>query len=238
MKILYLLHESFEQPAIYLDWARVRGYETEMVHVYLKESIPQENSGYDMLVVMGGPQSPEEDKEHFPYYDPQAEVALIQSFIEAGKPVVGACLGAQLIGEAFGAPYEHSPNREIGAVSLHLTEDGEKDPLLQAFSEGMDVGSWHGDMPGLTKDAKILAFSEGCPRQIVRYSDLAYAFQCHPEFTSETVEALIASENNLEEDSKKYPYVKNASQLRRDTYDQMNEALIRFLDAYVASAKM
>ena len=235
MKILYLLHEAFEQPATYLDWARARGYETDQVHVYLKEPIPSEISGYDMLIVMGGPQTPDEDREHFPYYDPKEEIALIQRFVREKKAVLGACLGAQLIGQAFGAPYEHSPHREIGAIPMHLTEEGRKDPLLKAFADGMNIGSWHGDMPGLTGEARVLAFSEGCPRQIIRYSDRAYAFQCHPEFTPEAVEALIASERNLEEDSKKYPYVKNASQLREDSYGQMNAALCDFLDAYVAS---
>jgi GMP synthase (glutamine-hydrolysing) len=73
-----------------------------------------------------------------------------------------------MIGEALGASYEHSPNREIGVFPITLTEEGKNDTIVGKFPGTFPVGHWHGDMPGLTPNAAVLATSEGCPRQIVR----------------------------------------------------------------------
>lgn len=63
----------------------------------------------------------------------------------------------------------------------------------------LEVGHWHNDMPGLVHDANIIAYSEGCPRQIIAYSNLVYGFQCHMEFTPEVIELLIInSEKDLD----------------------------------------
>lgn len=83
--------------------------------------------------------------------------------------MIGVCLGAQLVGEALGAAYSHSPEREIGPVKAALTEAGRADPFFASFPDVFLAGEWHNDMPGLTEDSVIIAESEGCPRQIVRY---------------------------------------------------------------------
>ena len=108
------------------------------------------------LIVMGGPQSPDEDREAFPYYDPQAEIELIQKAMKADRYIVGVCLGAQLLSVAYGAEYEHSPEREIGVFSITLTEAGLKDNHVKVFGPTLNTGHWHGDMPGLTEDAVVL----------------------------------------------------------------------------------
>lgn len=111
--------------------------------------------------------------------------------VEDGRPVVG--LGAQLIGEALGAVFSESPEREIGKFPICLTDAGRAHPRFSHFGPELKVGHWHNDMPGLTADAVIIATSEGCPRQIVECSDLVYAFQCHMGFTPEVIELLIAA---------------------------------------------
>lgn len=123
--------------------------------------------------------------------DAVAEIALIQEFITADKPIIGVCLGAQLLGEAYGAKVEHSPEKEIGNFSIVLTGSGLADERLKTFGQGLTVGHWHGDMPGLTETSEVLAVSKGRLRQIVKYSDKHYAFQCHLEFSKPLVEALF-----------------------------------------------
>ena len=105
--------------------------------------------------------------------------------------ILGICLGAQLIGEALGASFEHSPNKEIGLFPITLTKDGQQDSHFSDFPKIFNVGHWHGDMPGLTNESKVLATSEGCPRQIIRYAPTIYGFQCHFEFTLEAIDGMI-----------------------------------------------
>ena len=92
------------------------------------------------------------------------------------------------------------------------------------------MGHWHNDMPGLTPAAKIIAYSEGCPRQIVAYSDCVFGFQCHMELTLDVVERLIAhSEKDLSR-AADYRFVDTPEALRAHDYSEMNQALFGFLD--------
>ena len=90
-------------------------------------------------------------------------------------------------------------------------------------------------MPGLTPDAQVLAYSEGCPRQIVEYSPLVYGFQCHMEFTPAVVEALIAASEKELATLTEHRFVQQPDALRANTYDAMNQALFVFLDKLMAA---
>lgn len=237
MKIHFIQHESFEAPGAYLTWAQAQGYSVSFSKVYENQPLPDESAvkNFDLLVILGGPQSPSTTKAECPHFDSQAEQKVIQQAINAGKAVVGVCLGAQLIGEALGAAYERSPEREIGHFPIYLTQQGLADPLIQHFGAQCEVGHWHNDMPGLTKEAQILATSEGCPRQIVKYGDLIYGFQCHPELTKEVVAQLIQAEPDLAQQSQKYPFVQHPDELLAYDYQAMNEKLWQFLDKFIAA---
>lgn len=147
--------------------------------------------------------------------------------------IVGVCLGAQLLSVAYGAEYEHSPEREIVVYPVDLTPEGLADPHVSLFGASFDSGHWHGDMPGLTDDAVVLATSRGCPRQIVRFSPKHYAFQAHLEFDPEAVDLLIAADGAaaLEEQSKQLPFVEKPEAIRAYDYQEMNAKLYAFLDS-------
>ncbi|MBS1643616.1 MAG: gamma-glutamyl-gamma-aminobutyrate hydrolase family protein, partial [Bacteroidetes bacterium] len=194
MKVLILQHEAFEAPGSLLDWAAARGYTVELCQVYLRHPIPADSLSIDLLIVLGGPQSPNTSKEECPHFDALAEMNLIRSCVEAGKAVLGICLGAQLLAAAMGAGVEHSPEREIGIFPIELTKDGLADNKVQYFGASLLVAHWHGDMPGLSSGVKVLATSPGCPRQILAYSDLVYGFQCHLELTPSVVELLLEAD--------------------------------------------
>lgn len=183
---------------------------------------------------MGGPQSPATTLKECSYFNALQEIAFIKKAVDSNKAVVGICLGAQLIGEALAAKFDHSPNREIGVFPVTLTDAGKKDPFFSSLPERFPVGHWHGDMPGLTDDCEILAYSEGCPRQIVRYMSKVYGFQCHFEFTAEAIERMIENCSDDLEKYKSFPYIKNASILRSNDYSEMNSYLSGFLD-YIES---
>ena len=177
MNIHFILHETFEVPGAYLKWAQDRGHNITSTKVYEEEILPETVVGIDFLIVMGGPQSPDEDRQAFPYYDPEAEIAFMQKAIAADIYIVGVCLGAQLLSVAYGGKYEHSPEREIGVFPVTLTEAGLADEHVKGFGKTLNTGHWHGDMPGLPDNSVVLATSQGCPRQIVRFSPKHYAFR-------------------------------------------------------------
>jgi GMP synthase (glutamine-hydrolysing) len=181
------MHADFETPGVITSWASDQKYSFTLAKPYREESLPPVET-FDFLIVMGGPQSPLHIKEA-PYL--LDEIKLIQDAIKHNKRVLGFCLGAQLIGEALGAKTERSPEKEMGVYPLSLTEAGKNDLLLEGFSPEFPVIHWHNDMPGLTKESALLAYSAGCPRQIIRYSPLVYGFQCHLEITKEGIEEMI-----------------------------------------------
>ena len=233
MKVHFVLHETFEVPGAYLKWARERGHQVTTTKVYESEVLPESVDEIDFLIVMGGPQSPDEDREAFPYYDPQAEIQLIQKAIRSDRYIVGVCLGAQLLSVAYGAEYEHSPEREIGVFPITLTEAGLEDEHVKVLGPTLITGHWHGDMPGLSEDAVVLATSQGCPRQIIRFSPKHYAFQAHLEFDPEAVDLLIAAdgEDVLEEQSQNLNFVQQPDVIRNYDYREMNAKLYAFLDS-------
>ena len=176
--IQVILYETFEVPGAYLRWAKetVGIISHQPSKVYEEKVLPETVEGIDFLIVMGGPQSPDEDRQAFPYYDPEADIAFMQKAITADIYIVGVCLGAQLLSVAYGGKYEHSAEHEIGVFPITLTDDGLADEHVKGFGTTLNTGHWHGDMPGLTDNAVVLATSQGCQRQIIRFSPKHYAF--------------------------------------------------------------
>ncbi|HDR2371031.1 TPA: type 1 glutamine amidotransferase [Enterobacter asburiae] len=234
MHIHFIIHEHFEAPGAYEVWGKSRGCRLSYTRVYQGDPLPEDLQSTDLLIIMGGPQSPATTLEECPWFDAQAEKALISRAIEAGKTVIGVCLGSQLIGEALGAAFCHSPEKEIGKFPVRLTEAGKANPLFEDFGHELNVGHWHNDMPGLTPQAKVLAYSEGCPRQIVQYGERVYGFQCHMELTPEVVELLIEHSQNDLRRAAEFRFVETAEKLRSHDYREMNQVLFSFLDKLVA----
>ena len=234
MHIHFIIHEHFEAPGAYEIWGKSRGCSLSYTRVYQGDPLPEELGGTDLLIIMGGPQSPATTREECPWFDAQAEKALISRAIEAGKTVIGVCLGSQLIGEALGAAFCHSPEKEIGTFPVRLTDAGKANPLFEDLGSVLNVGHWHNDMPGLTPQAKVLAYSEGCPRQIVQYGERVYGFQCHMELTPEVVELLIEHSQNDLRRADEFRFVETAEKLRSHDYRKMNQVLFSFLDKLTA----
>ena len=145
MRVHFIVHESFEAPGAYETWAINQGHDVTYSRVYAGDRLPADAEGIDFLIVMGGPQDPDTTLEACPHFNAKAEQALIASAVKTGKAVIGICLGSQLIGEALGAPFSHSPEKEIGKFPITLTEDGSKDEMFSHFGKTLAVGHWHKD---------------------------------------------------------------------------------------------
>lgn len=229
MRIHTIVHAPFEMPGIIETWAISKGHNLSSTHTYKGEKLPDVTT-MDFLVIMGGPQSPTEI-EKYPYL--RDEIAFVEQAVEQNKAVLGVCLGAQIIGESLGASTERSPNKEIGVYPIHLTKDGEADAIFKMFPKSFDVMHWHNDMPGLSQGAKLLAYSEGCPRQVVKYSNRVYGLQCHFEMTSEMVKGMV---ENCEADLKSGKYVQDKEKLLINSMIEINQKMIFILDYLEAVA--
>ena len=227
MKVCAIIHAVFEKPGTFKDWSLSKGYDFKEVHAYEGEAIPSVND-YDFFLFMGGPQSPT-DFEIYPYLE--QEISLAREAIAENKYVIGVCLGAQIMGEALGASVEVSPHKEVGVFPISLTSKGQSDPLFEGLHLSFPVTHWHSDMPGLTANATILAASEGCPRQIVRFGKKALALQCHLEMTREMVDGMIL---NCSEDLHPGEYIQSPNELRANDYLPANKLLVQILDRFVA----
>lgn len=231
MKTHFFIHESFESPAAIETWTKERDHTITYTRFYQNDPTPNDLNGVDFLIVMGGPQSPTTTEKECPHFHAKEELACIRKAIDQNKLVLGVCLGAQLIGEALGAECDHSPNREIGVFNAMLTDKAQTDSIFSQFPHTFPVGHWHGDMPGLTPAAEILATSEGCPRQIIKYTPRVYGFQCHFELTPVSIEGMIQNSLQELERYKILPYVEDAETLRKHDYAPINTLLFQFLDA-------
>jgi GMP synthase (glutamine-hydrolysing) len=148
------------------------------------------------LVVFGGEMNADET-ERYPYLLTQRQ--LMRQAIDAGMPVLGICLGAQMLARVLGARVYRAPVRELGFKPVRITEAGQADPLLQAFRSGDRVFQWHEDTFDLPDGAELLAAGDDVQVQAFRMGRNAWGVQFHLEVDAEGVDAwLRVAEPSLE----------------------------------------
>lgn len=153
------------------------------------DPIPADHAAFDGVLVLGGAQSAADDAGN-PYF---ADLfRLLRGFHEAGKPLLGICLGSQIIARVFDKKvYRHS-HVEFGFHRLAMTEAGRTDPLLAGLPATPHVMEFHEDTFDLPDEAVLLMTGEGCRHQAYRVGETAYAFQCHIEVTRPMLERWAA----------------------------------------------
>jgi len=142
-------------------------------------------TNHDGLILMGGPMSANDD---LPWI--ARELAAIRDAAARGIPVLGICLGAQLIARALAARVYRNPEREIGWGEVHWTESAGNDPLFRGFTGCANVFQWHGETFDLPPGATHLSFSEACRNQVFRVGNI-YGLQFHLEVTPEMIASWL-----------------------------------------------
>ena len=163
--------------------------ETELssTHFYLGNSLPA-MSDFDWLVVMGGPMGVHDEIQFSWLKD---EKTFIRDSIEAGKIVLGICLGAQLIADALGARVFKNEYREIGWFPIERKIAIDESALADVFPETCEVFHWHGDTFEIPAGGHLLAASEACANQGFILDDRVVGLQFHLETTFASATALI-----------------------------------------------
>lgn len=152
-------------------------------------TLPASSSGHGGLVVLGGVMNAHEDSQ-YPHLGETAR--LIREFHDAGKPVLGLCLGAQLIARAFGREAFRHTVSEMGFVRHDLTAAAATDPLLEGVRAPLWLMQWHDDTFDMPDGAVLLMTSEACRNQALRVGEATYGLQGHPEVDPELLEIWLA----------------------------------------------
>jgi GMP synthase (glutamine-hydrolysing) len=184
-KILALRHVAFEDLGGFVAPLILRGFGIRYQDAGYDELDLKETNAADLLVVLGGPIGANGDAD-YPFL--KDELKAIEARLKSGKPILGLCLGAQLIARALGTKVYKAKAKEIGFKPVTLTDAGKASPL--AALDGVPMLHWHGDTFDLPKDARHLASTDICAHQAFAWgpNDQALALQFHPEATVRDLE--------------------------------------------------
>ena len=179
MRKLLVFQHSAREPLGLLDpLLRRHGFRIRYVNFSREPEAKPDISRYNGLIVLGGPMNVDQ-ADRFPHLT--AEIAAIQEALERDIPVLGICLGAQLLAAALGANVRPHTVREIGWYPLHPTAAAQSDRLCRHFDGSQYVFQWHAYTFDLPPGAVHLASTPACPNQAFRYGDRAYGLQFHLE---------------------------------------------------------
>jgi GMP synthase (glutamine-hydrolysing) len=149
--------------------------------------------GYDGLVILGGPMSVN-DSARLPHLC--TEMHLIEQALKKNLPVLGICLGAQLIAKTLGAEVYPNREKEIGWYDVAPTEEAKNDSLLGTWSPSEKIFQWHGETFDIPRTSRHLAFSSLCSNQAFRYGTKVYGFQFHLEVEERMIQRWLSVEEN------------------------------------------
>lgn len=176
--VLVFRHVPHEGLGTLAPALRAAGYPVRVIDIARgRPALPSPRS-LSALIVMGGPMGVYE-KSKYPFL--RREIAYLRRAIRAKKPLLGVCLGAQLIAHALGQRVYPNDKKEIGWYPLHRTDAARRDPLFASFPKTAAVFQWHGDTFDLPKGATLLATSPRCRHQAFRWGDRVYGLQFHVE---------------------------------------------------------
>lgn len=207
MKIHCLAHVPFEDAANIGRWAKLRVHSLAYTHFFKDESLPP-LEWLDMLAIMGGPMNVYEH-DRYPWLI--AEKTFIRQAIDAGKKVIGVCLGAQLIADVLGGRVAANAHKEIGWHIVTQTPQAAQSKAISALPPEMTVFQWHGDTFSLPPGAVHLASNDVCENQAFQYGDHVLGLQFHLEYSEESIEKML---KYCAHELVEAPYINTPEQIR------------------------
>lgn len=177
MRVLAIVHQRDAGSGVFAEAIAERGAELDEWLLPEDGSPPADPLGYDGVLVLGGAMHADQRDRHRWLAE---EGALLGRLLAAEVPLLGLCLGGQLVAAAAGATPRRAARPEIGWHRVELTAEGREDPLLGALAPGFEAFQWHSYEFPLPPGATALARSEVC-LQSCRAGERAWAIQFHPE---------------------------------------------------------
>ncbi len=188
-KIWVLQHHPVENLGAIANSLEEAALAWQYVRVFDGAPIPTEMKGAGGLIVMGGPESVYQ-LDRYPYL--RDEMRLIDGALRDNKPILGVCLGAQLLAATLGATVKRGETREIGWYSVRLADAAREDRLMRGLPAEFMAAHWHSDVFELPNGAVALASSAKTPIQAFRFGDNAYGLLFHTEITQERLGKLVS----------------------------------------------
>jgi GMP synthase-like glutamine amidotransferase len=226
MNVHILQHVPFEDIGCIRSWIEMQKAEVTYTKFFNSEILP-DLKGLDFIVVLGGPMSVN-DEAAFPWLHPEKE--FIQDAVNRGVPLLGICLGAQLVASAMGARVYRNAHKEIGWFEVTGVFSGGN---IFPFPERCLAFHWHGETFDLPPGASHLAKSSACRHQAFQVGRRVIGLQFHLETTPEGVRSLI---ENCRDELIGGPYIQAEevlSQTSPSVYSQANSIMTNLL-SYVA----
>jgi GMP synthase (glutamine-hydrolysing) len=188
-KALVIQHDASENLGTIEDALNAAGVAFEYVRTFEGQPVPIEACGASALIMMGGPMGVHE-ADRFPFL--LREMKLIEAFLKAGKPILGVCLGSQLLAAALGMPCRKGPKKEIGWFPVQLSLASTQDALWHGQPSRFVAFHWHTDIFDVPKGAVALASSDVTPVQSYRFGDRAYGILFHIEVAELNIRKMLA----------------------------------------------
>ena len=185
MKVLALTHGDDVGPGVFEDAIRAGGHELVERNV-VRDGVADEPA--DAVIVLGGAMHPDQDDRH-PWLRP--ELRFLEEKLRRGTPLLGVCLGSQLLARAAGARVFRAEEPEVGWMPVEVTEAAESDPVAASLPHSFDAFQWHSythELPAGAVELAAAAFT-----QAWRLGS-AWGVQFHPEVRAEQVESWLAQE--------------------------------------------
>ena len=186
-QVLVIRHDSVEGPGRIAQALEAAGLSHRVVRVDRREPVPDTLGDAPALVVMGGPMGVYQ-MDRYPHL--KQEVGLIQHALEQGRPVLGICLGSQLLAHALGARVYPGPVKEIGWYPISLTPAARDDPRWRGIASPFPAFVWHGDVFDRPSGSTPLAASDLTPLQAYAAGANTYGLLFHLEVDAAQVKDM------------------------------------------------
>lgn len=231
MKIHCFQHAPFESPGTILEWAAGKNHTISYTYFFEENYLLPEVNDFDALLIMGGSMNVDEE-EKYPWL--KIEKQFIKETIDAGKKVMGVCLGSQLIAASQGKRVYKAAEKEIGFFPVQFTSEALLHPLFDHFTNPYFVFQWHGDTFDLPAGAELIASSDTCKHQAFVLGTNVLGLQFHFEMNEPIIEDMLI--NDDQELDEKGMFISGKEQIRNNYFylDQNKKDLFVLLDKFLA----
>lgn len=227
MKVLILQHTATEGAGGILDWCTKNRAEITYIKLYKPNPVFDSTKHYDLMIILGGPMSVN-DEMQLSWLKPEKQ--FVREMIVANTPILGICLGAQMIAMALGVKVKANPQTEIG---WHSVKKVNSDKKVIQLPESFDFFHWHNETFQLPYKAVRLAESVACVNQGYQIGDRVIGLQFHPEVTLETMQHWIKEAGDTLKPSTFVQPSKIMTDLAVDKVAAAHKQLYRVLDYLV-----